>query len=291
MSRIRLGAIAFINTLPIYLNLPESERLEIIYNSPAKLNASMNSGELDISPVSSAYYLRNREKLVLLSDLSVSSKRSVESVLFLTKKPLTEALLDQPVVPVPDDSETSVALLAELIQRRTGQDLRPWFLTYPAERYRDILQKLDSALIIGDNALLIHEEGIPEGFHCYDLASLWAEETGLPFVFAVWVANRSWAEQNQDALLQINKALKTSKNKFFNDPAQLHRGIELAHKRCTISKEQISKYFTQSLDYNLDESHRLALTAFGRIINALDQLPLEQQPFTTNQRPLAGTCS
>ncbi len=291
MSRIRLGAIAFINTLPIYLNLPESDDLDIVYNSPAKLNASMDAGELEISPVSSAYYLRNRDKLVLLNELSVSSKNSVESVLFLSKKPLTEALLDQPVVPVPDDSETSVALLAELIQRRSGQDLRPWFLTYPADRYRDILQKLDSALIIGDNALLIHENGIPEGFHCYDLASLWAEETGLPFVFAVWVAKRTWAIENPEKLSQVNEALKISKTQFFNDTKLLEQGVEFAHSRCKISKERISRYFTQSLDYNLDESHRLALTTFGRIINNLDKLPLEQQPFTEIDRSPAGASS
>ncbi len=289
MSRTRLGAIAFINTLPIYYNLPASENLDIVYDSPAKLNSAMGSKKLDISPVSSAYYLRNRDKLVLLNDLSVSSQHSVESVLFLTKKPLTEALLDQPVVPVPDDSETSVALLAELIQRRTGQDLRPWFLTYPADRYREILQKLGAALIIGDNALLIHEKGIPKGFYCYDLASLWAEETGLPFVFAVWVAQRTWAEENPNTLAKINATLQANKTRFLNTPEQLDQGVAFAHKRCKIAKERIKKYFTQSLDYNLGEPHRVALTQFGRIINMLDQLPLDQQPFTTHYQTPIGT--
>ena len=85
-SPLQLGAISFMNTLPIYHGFESQLALppEIHYGNPAELNSAMEAKQLDISPVSSVYYLRNQEKLQLLPGLSVSSYGSVErcSLLF-----------------------------------------------------------------------------------------------------------------------------------------------------------------------------------------------------------------
>lgn len=281
----KLGAISFINTLPIHLDFTCPEGVSLSYDSPAALNRAIAEGELDVSPVSSAFYLRNWDKLTLLDDLSVSSPGSVDSVLFLSRMPLDERFLDQPVIPVPDDSETSVTLLAHLLKEKTGQDLRPWFEVYPAGLYQEALKQHGCALIIGDNALLVHEQPLPADMYCYDLASLWAETTGLPFVFAVWVARRDWAKAYPDESEDLNRLLRESRNRFFENPALLEHGVKTAANRCTMTPERIHRYFTRSLTYGLDRRHLEALDRFSEIINTLDRSSREEPSREQPEQP------
>jgi chorismate dehydratase len=275
--KIRLGAISFINTLPIYFPFGEPDSVELVYAEPTTLNQAMLNGDLDISPVSSAFYLRHPEQFVLLKDLSVSSPGSVESVVLFSRKPLGPELLDHPTIAVPDSSETSIALLAYLLKQKTGQDLRSWFHVYPAADYRHIMEETGCLLSIGDNALLMVHEGLPEGFQAYDLASLWVEETGFPFVFAVWIAQREWAERNPEQLEEINHHLIQARQSFFQDKTLLQEGVRIAKSRCTISAEEVQSYYTQSLTYDLSEKHLQALDLFGSILRDLDSTNRERE--------------
>lgn len=275
---VRLGAIAFVNTIPVYFGLQPDPSFELIYDVPARLNAMMAEGALDVSPVSSAFYLRNRDQLVLLDDLSVSSPGAVESVIFVSRKPLGPELLDSPVISVPNDSETSVALLAHLLEKATGEDLQPWFQVYEAADYRRVLEETGSALVIGDNALMLQENGLPDGYHCYDLSSLWRTETGLPFVFAVWVANRQWARQHPQALRDLNQALIDSRVRFFADESAFADGVALARQKSAVPAEKLARYFTVSLDYRMTEPHLVSLSRFDRVIQRLGGRKQEKSP-------------
>lgn len=269
---IRLGAIAFVNTIPVYHAYQPAPEVQLIYDVPARLNQRILAGDLDVSPVSSACYLRHPEELVLLADLSVSSPGAVESVLFLSKVPLGPALLDVPAIWVPNDSETSVALLAHLLKQATGQDLRAWFKIYEASDYQSILQDGGNGLIIGDNALMMKEQLAKEKspLHCYDLSSMWQVETGLPFVFAVWVARRLWAEQNADRLADINRALRAAREQFFTVDDVFETGIALAQSRSQLPRTTLERYYRQCLTYGLDDTHQESLQAFSNILQQLD---------------------
>lgn len=274
---IRLGAISFVNTVPVYSNYTPAPNIELVYEVPAKLNTMMRNGELDVSPVSSACYLRNQEKLLLLDDLSVSSPGAVESVLFLSRTPLGPDMLDASVINIPNDSETSVMLLAYLLKETTGQDLRPWFKLYKAENYRQTLRESGNALIIGDNALMMKESLAEEEqpYYCYDLSSLWKQKIGLPFVFAVWVANRSWAEQHPDQLRQINQALIEARNGFFTTPEAFQKGLKQAQNRSDLPAMTLERYYRQCLTYGLSESHHTALKQFEAILQRADTMEVQ----------------
>jgi len=270
---VRLGAISFVNTVPVYSAYQPDERVELIYDVPARLNARILSGELDISPVSSACYLRNQDRLVLLNDLSVSSPGAVESVLFLSREPLGPGVLDMPVLNVPNDSETSVALLAYLLQEFTGQDLRPWFRVYEAADYHQILQASGNALIIGDNALMMKEslnQNAPElsqDLYCYDLSTLWRDKTSLPFVFAVWVADRQWAEANPARLTEINRQLCEARNRFFQEPTLFQTGLQTAQARSELPFTTLERYYRECLNYHLSPNHQRSLEQFEAILS------------------------
>ncbi len=262
----RLGAISFINTVPVYSAFTPPERVQLDYDVPSSLNRRILAGELDVSPVSSACYLRNQDKLVLLDDLSVSSPGAVESVIFISQEPLKTVLERLDTIQVPSDSETSIALLAHLIEQKTGQDPHARFAVYEAGTHAAVLQSQGNALVIGDNALLIQESGIPAGFHCYDLSSLWKAETGLPFVFAVWVARRDWAAANPEQLSSINRELCAARDRFFANADAYENGLALARSRCQLPDETLIRYYQSSLTYGLERPHLQALSLFAGIL-------------------------
>ncbi len=76
-------------------------------------------------------------------------------------------------------SRTSVALLRLLLQARLGRE--PEYVTLPPEP-RAMLAECDGALLIGDTALYFEDPLVTR----LDLAEAWRQETGLPFVFALW---------------------------------------------------------------------------------------------------------
>ncbi len=264
-ATIRLGAISFINTVPIYFDFQSKLPIELVYDVPARLNAMMATGALDVSPVSSAFYLRHQAEFVLLDDVSVSSPGAVESVLFVSNRPWGPNLATLENIRIPDDSETSVALLDHLLRQATGQDLSDRFTLYDAAKANITLKESGNALIIGDNALLTAAR-MPEGFQGYDLSSLWRQSTDLPFVFAVWVANAAWAKQNPEALQALNTALCQSRNRFYDDPSVFQSGVLLAQQRSSLSQETLQRYYQRCLTYNLDNRHRAALDRFSQLL-------------------------
>jgi chorismate dehydratase len=278
-STIRLGAIAFLNTMPLYWpwRVPgaggsvQSEPIEIVEAVPAELNARMLAGSLNVSPVSSAFYLRHAEQLVLLEDLSVSSPGAVESVLFVADTPWGSALLGYETIAVPDDSETSIALLAHLLERAIGEDCRKRFKIYPAGQTRETLAQYGNALIIGDNALHAKELGFPAPFEIHDLSSLWRTETGLPFVFAVWAAQRDWAERFPEELQRLNDLLRQNRDTFFQSAALFADALTTGSRQSQLPENVLSRYYRTCLTYGFDAHHQEALARFNDILQKMDR--------------------
>ncbi|MBY0403247.1 MAG: menaquinone biosynthesis protein [Cyanobacteria bacterium] len=283
----KLGVISFINTLPVYYpaqqdHLFDDLDFELVYAPPSGLNQMMLEKKLAVSPVSSAFYLRHQDQFVLLEDLSVSSPGAVESVLFLSNRPIQEVLNPQKhsqnpaIISVPDASETSVSLLAYLLWRASGESVpleilpHQHFQWYPAAHALETLHKNGAVLVIGDEALSLVANGIPEGYFCYDLAQQWHDESNLPFVFAVWIAQKDWAEHHPERLQLLNKGLINSRKRFFLEDSLLQEAIQIASSRCRISPEQLRHYFTSALSYTLPSAGIESLNKFKEIIERLD---------------------
>lgn len=270
---IRVGAISFINTIPIYSAYQPPEGSTLFFDVPASLNAKIRAGSLELSPVSSACYLREKSRLVMLEDLSVSSWGAVESVIFLSRTPWGDGLLREPRIFIPNDSETSVLLLAHLLESATGENFLERFHLYEAARYEETLQQHGNALVIGDHALFVQaaiKAGRLPGFYCYDLSSLWKEQTGLPFVFAVWTARQEWADAHPAQLAAINQALCSAREHFYGHKGAFEAGLRLAQERSGLSRETLERYYRQCLNYQLDHAHHQSLALFEDIIHRFD---------------------
>lgn len=276
-GRLRVGRISYINCFPVYGAIDRGLvpfDAELVTGVPTALNHAISAGTLDVSVVSAVEYARDAERLLLLPDLGITCDGPVRSVMLFSDQP-AEALGGRDVV-VSTSSMTSVALL-ELLFEHVWK-CRPNFVPGDAE-ISDLArfergEARPARLVIGDAALLLasgpraHDlPGAPPPFaHVYDLGAEWKAWTGLPFVFAVWVAQRTTPVAEA---LRVHAALIESR-----DWGVAHRG-ELAAQaqRVTGIAQSVCDEYLSGLDYRLSYPHLAGLTEFFRRLVLAGRVP------------------
>jgi predicted solute-binding protein len=91
----------------------------------------------------------------------------------------------------------------------------------------------------------------------YDLAELWFEFTGKPFVFAAWVANR---ELSAEFIVEFNEALSFG---LHNIDAALDVYADESQK------EELKNYLTNYISYDLDQDKKEGMELFLKYMKAL----------------------
>ena len=83
-TRLSMGRISYINASPVYYGLDNGllpDWIEMTDGAPSVLNQMIKNRELEISPVSAAFYGMNHKDLLILPDLSISCYGKVLSVI------------------------------------------------------------------------------------------------------------------------------------------------------------------------------------------------------------------
>ena len=261
---MRVGRIPYINCYPVYGAIDRGiVRLNgtLVDGTPSELNARIASGDLDVSVVSAVEYARDSSRYLLLPDLAVSCDGPVRSVMLFSHHRAED--LGRRKVLVSRSSMTSAVLL-ELLFENVWR-CAPRFVRGNAElsdvtRFEQ--EEHDARLVIGDAALLLGAgaSGAPQYPYVYDLGAVWKEWTGLPFVFAVWVALRSTAVK---AALRVHASLIESRN------WGVAHVTELATQAATRTgvAELHCRAYLEGLDYGLSYPHLAGLTSFfGRLV-------------------------
>ena len=265
---MKIGRIPYINCYPVYGAIDRGVvtlDAELVDGVPTDLNRRMGAGELDISVVSAVEYARDAERYLLLPDLAISCDGPVRSVMLFSKLPAGE-LTSRNVV-VSRSSMTSVALLELLFEN--VWHARPRFIPGDAE-ISDVVGEsspdAEARLVIGDAALVLgsnHRERYP---HVYDLGQMWKEWTGQPFVFAVWVAQRS--TDVKEALV-AHAGLIASRNWGLDHLPEL---AGQAHDATGVDLGVCAEYLS-GLDYGLSYPHLAGLTEFYRRLVERGRIP------------------
>jgi chorismate dehydratase len=273
-GKLRVGRIPYINCYPVYGAVDRGAvRLDatLVDGVPTELNRQMADGVLDVSVVSAVEYARDAKRYLLLPDLAISCDGPVRSVLLFSKRPATE--LNGRRVLVSRSSMTSVALL-ELLFENVWK-ARPVFVPANAEivdveRFGDA--EHDARLVIGDAALLVgsrlraHRD-VPAGYsHAYDLGAEWKRWTGLPFVFAVWVAQRTTPIAEA---LAVHASLIQSRDWGLRNLDALAAQASAA----TCVDEATCLEYLSGLDYGLSYHHLAGLTEFFRRLVLAGRVP------------------
>jgi len=278
---VRVGRIPYVNCYPVYGAIDRGVvplTGTVVTGVPSALNKRMAEGALDISVVSAVEYARDARRYLLLPDLAISCDGPVQSVMLFTKKPAED--LDSRRVIVSRSSMTSVALLELLFEN--VWHARPEFVAGDAEM-SDIAsfdrEQHDARLVIGDAALVLrgesrphvvtgsaHDTGLPSYPFAYDLGQTWKQWTGLPFVFAVWVAQRTAPIAEA---LGVHATLITSRNWGLEHLPTLAAQASIT----TGVSEPVCLEYLSGLDYGLSYEHLAGLTEFFRRLVAAGRVP------------------
>ncbi|HEV8409652.1 MAG TPA: menaquinone biosynthesis protein [Gemmatimonadaceae bacterium] len=261
-ATMRIGRIPYINCYPVYGAIDRGiialkNGAELVDGVPTALNKRMAEGTLDVSVVSAVEYARDWERYLLLPDLAISCDGAVRSVMLFSREP-AESLGGRQVL-VSRSSMTSVQLLEMLFEN--VWKTKPVFIAGDAEA--SDLRATDDAdvaarLVIGDAALMLGTGAISSPYeHVYDLGLEWKKWTGLPFVFAVWVAQRT-ADAAQ--ALAVHASLIESRNWGLKHLDVL---AQQAHENTNVPLAACSEYLS-GLDYGLSYPHLGGLTEFYR---------------------------
>ncbi|WP_431679997.1 menaquinone biosynthetic enzyme MqnA/MqnD family protein [Kitasatospora sp. KL5] len=258
--RPRVGHIQFLNCLPLYWGLARTGSLldlDLTRDTPEKLSDHLVGGRLDIGPITCVEYLRHADGLVVLPDIAVGSDGPVMSCVIVSKVPLAD--LDGRPVALGSTSRTSVRLARLLLEEREG--VRPEYFSC-APDLDAMLARADAAVLIGDPALRASLEQAPlQGLAVHDLGAMWKEWTGLPFVFAVWAARRSYAEQQPGTVAAVHRAFLESRDLSLTEAAKV---AEQAARWESFDAPLLERYFTEALDYSLGDRQLAGIAEFAR---------------------------
>ncbi len=270
MEKTRLGHINFINCLPLSYSLQYggfAEGLEVCRDVPATLNAKIIAGQLDVSPVSSIIYARHSEKLVLVPDVSISANGALRSIMLVSRKPIEQ--LDKARVALTAKSETSHCLLKIVLQ--DAYQVLPEYYVSDLSVAGEVLKEADAVLFIGDDALFNYHNRSADLYY-YDVGAEWKKLTGLPMVYAVWVAGRQFAAA-QPALLQT--AYERVVGGFRYGLDNFDQAIAAFADNLPFEREQLSTYL-RLLNWDFTPAHEQALLTFYQRaykIGLIEQVP------------------
>ena len=278
---LRVSTIAFLNPAPLLYNFehePTAAALrahyDVHYTSPSICAAELNSGAADLGliPIASL-----TPELAIVPGCTIASRDEVRSILLLVKNPsrlpADQALKQVGTLAADTASRSSVAYTRILFEH--FHQTHPTFLDLPADPAA-MLSAADAALLIGDPALLAREHRtavdaaskIP--LLWLDLAHLWRELTGLPWVAAVWALR---PESHAPAGLtpqQLIADLTASRDAGLAHTEQL---VNEWTPRLALSSNTIRTYLRHNIHYTLDPNCLRAIELFRTLATSINALP------------------
>lgn len=263
-KKLTVAFPSYINTLPLLYFLKPNEDFLLIKDTPRKINESLQFGHVDMGLASSLFYAKNYHKFLILPDISISATGKVKSVILYHREPLEK--LTEKKIGITPETETSFGLLRLVLEEFLRVVPRYVHLD---KRFCELAQEerfeLSGYLAIGDEALLLETQGLFA--FSTDLAELWLQRTGLPFIFALLVVRKEVAELKRTLIESFLKELFFSRAKGLSNLLQL---AEITHD--SLSREDISIYL-QHLEYDFSGLKQRAFQCFCDLLHKKALIP------------------
>jgi chorismate dehydratase len=251
MKKIKLSVVSYLNSKPFIYGLEHSkfiDQIELQLDIPSVCAKKLMDGIVDVGLIPVAVLPLLTEKYII-TDYCIGAMGKVDSVMLYSDVPLSEIktiLLDY-------QSRTSVTLVKVLAQQ--FWKIKPTWVA-AATNYENEVNGTTAAVIIGDRTFGLEGRYQYE----YDLAEEWQTFTGLPFVFACWVANK---KLSSTFIAEFNAALKYG----MEHRSELIADLELSGNY----KTDIRKYLTVSIDYDYNVAKQQALALFLNYLAKLEE--------------------
>lgn len=244
LDKIKVAAVSYLNTKPLLYGIRQHEvlkKIDLIEDYPAKIAQLLIDGEVDMGLIPVAVIPKLKEHHIV-TDYCIGANGAVASVCLFSNVPVWEiekVYLDY-------QSRTSVRLAQLLLKEYWKKDVV--FVDATGEDFREHIQGNTAGVVIGDRAL----EQRLRSKYIYDLGEAWKAYTGLPFVFAAWIANK---ELPHDFLKKFNEANGL--------------GIQQIQKVVDANPFQpydLKTYYKKNIDYILNKEKRAGLQLFLQML-------------------------
>lgn len=239
---LRIGSVSYLNAKPLIFGLEEAEGIELHLDVPSRLLDGLIDARFDVALLPVIDYQRLAGLSLITSGGIGSDGRTMTVRIF---SPL--AIEKISTLACDPDSHTSVALARILLAERFG--IRPEFVP---------LSSIDAdartaRLLIGDKVICQEPAGFP---HQLDLGEAWKEQTGLPFVFAAWMA-RGGVELG-DLPARLDRAKRDGRA---HTEAIIARHATPLGWPANVARE----YLTERLQYDIGPAHLDAIRLFHQL--------------------------
>ena len=236
--KVKLAAVSYLNTIPFLYGIEEDSSLrsqiDLRLEYPSKCADLLKSGEVDLA------LIPNIPSAEIIGNSCIGAKGKVNTVMLYSDCPLEE--ID--AIALDYQSRTSVMLTKVLVKSFWKIDVA---FESTSEGYIDSISGSRAGVVIGDRAFDLNGT-FP---YQYDLSEEWFKFTGLPFVFACWVANKTLSA---DFLNSFNKAIEQG---LSNKALAINSWVEKEN-----SSIDLKSYLNKDISYEFDANKRAALDRF-----------------------------
>jgi len=281
VSKLRISVVQYLNTAPLvrgFTHGPLQGKYDLSFTVPSQCAEALRTGAADVAIIPAIEYQRI-PNLVILPDLSISSKERVRSLLIVSKSPIREARR----VALDSSSRSTQALTRILADARWL--ISPEF-SEAAPDLANMLATSDAALLIGDPALrlaLAAEQQVSPGrdgalvctgaqvglpqipkLFIYDVVHEWWQLTERPAVLAVWAARPEIATPELAADFSASLVFGL---------AHLPEICAEASSELNLPAKELSLYLRTNIDYSLDPENLKGLTEYFTQAARLNLIP------------------
>jgi chorismate dehydratase len=179
LQGFRIGCVQYLNAKPLMWGYQGP----VVFEHPSRLAGMLAEGELDIALVPVFELFRGKTYRVV-DGVAIASRGPVFSVFLAYRGDLSRVS----TVALDHASLTSANLLRCLLAEFHGMTPRYVSENSPAE----------ARLLIGNQAIAFRQRH-PEEYQFLDLGEEWTAQTGLPFVYALWLVRPEVASASEAA--------------------------------------------------------------------------------------------
>ncbi len=262
-SRVKVGAVSYLNTKPLIHPLleqpqfPGSAEIELLLDVPSHLADDLKRGALDVGLIPIIEYFRlNAPGYRIIPHISIASRGAVQSIQLFSRVPISDIRR----VALDTSSRTSRALVQIVLAEK--YQLHPEFTSCPPPPPQSPPNlgggkggaepqsvDADAVLLIGDAAL----KRLGSTHYALDLGAEWDALTGLPFVYACWVARGAVELGNVPQTLQRAKELGIN---------QIPEIARLEAPKLGFPEDFCRAYLTHHIFYDLGDAEIAGLMKF-----------------------------
>jgi chorismate dehydratase len=244
MEKIRISAVRYANTYPFIFGLTEygfNKKAVLETDHPADCALKLINGRSDLGlmPVAAIPLLKEAR---IIGDYCIGANGKVRTVQIMSNTPFE----DVKTVYLDYRSRSSARLIKVIAASFWKREFK-WVDTTSGFNF-EMIGNEEAVVLIGDQCFEFEGKYL---FKC-DLSEEWKKYTGLPFVFACWVANKPLPDEFTE---DFNNALSYGVN-------NIDLVVERFCKTGAIRGTDLRKYLTENIDFILDTNKRKAMDLF-----------------------------